>query len=470
MRLPSPRAAAWILTLLIATPIAADLLWMPVQVYDSVGEILDAQQSPSISASVTGSIGAAAYLRPMRIAQIKALFDLAGGEHYWLVYRGFHALLLIATLLLFTAALRVSTAVDVAALAFALVVLVGLRPFRGVVQEGFPINHFLEVVAFCLLTLNLARSRGGWWADVLAAIVFVLAALTLESGLLVFVVAVTTWVVGWRGISGRGVAAMTVLAAAYLYVRFAVLSTGMPDLMERSSGFLFAMLEPEQLQEQFGAQPLWFYIYNVAASALSVLFSEPTGGVFMFTGGWLSGDLPPRLVLPVVTSVATTGVLAWAALRAWRAGTFDDTARLLVVAAVVVAANSFLSYAYTKDDIMSIAGAFYALAAFSGMRALLLRVEPLPGAMALAVVVLAAALSAGWAVRAAGVHYVLRTYAFRAQNDWVQLPIEWRREGRWPEDPAARQLLRRLHADAVSVEFPNTRVGVPQWPDRIWEE
>ena len=120
MRLPSPRAAAWILTLLIATPIAADLLWMPVQVYDSVGEILDAQQSPSISASVTGSIGAAAYLRPMRIAQIKALFDLAGGEHYWLVYRGFHALLLIATLLLFTAALRVSTAVDVAALAFAL--------------------------------------------------------------------------------------------------------------------------------------------------------------------------------------------------------------------------------------------------------------------------------------------------------------------------------------------------------------
>ena len=39
--------------------------------------------------------GARGYLRPVRIAQIKALFDLSQGAHYWLVYRGFHALLII---------------------------------------------------------------------------------------------------------------------------------------------------------------------------------------------------------------------------------------------------------------------------------------------------------------------------------------------------------------------------------------
>lgn len=468
MRSASPRSAALILTLLIATPIAADLLWMPVQVYDSVGEILEAQQSPSVVASFTGSLDAAAYMRPIRIAQIKALFDLASGEHYWLVYRGFHALLLIAAFLLFTHAVRVSTVPDFAALAFALVVFVGLRTFRGTVQEGFPINHFLEIVVCCLLTLNLARSRGGWRGDLLAAITFVFAALTLESGVLVWIIAVAAWAVGWRGISTRGIGAMTVLAAAYAYVRFFLLSTGLPALTERSSGYLFAVLEPEQLQELFGGQPLWFYLYNVVASALSVVFSEPTGGVFMFTGGWLSGDLPPRLVLPVVTSVATTAVLIWAAVRSRRR--LDDTGRFLVLCAVVLAANSLLSYAYTKDDIMSIAGAFYALAAFAGMRVLLQQVGHLRGAAAIAVIVLAASLSAGWALRAAGVHYIMRTYAFRAQNDWVQLPGEWRREGRWPEDADARQLLRRLHTDAVSIEVPNTRIGVPEWPDRIWEE
>jgi hypothetical protein len=451
--------------------IAIDLLWMPVQVSDSVGEILDAQQSPSIAASFADSIGAAAYMRPVRIAQIKALFDVAAGEHYWLVYRGFHALLLIGALLLFTGSLRVSTGIDVAASAFALSVLVGLRTFRGAVQEGFPINHFLEIVVFCLLTLHLARSRGGWWADIVAALTFVIAALTLESGLLVWVVAIAAWAVGWRGISKRGIAAMTLLAAAYVYARFFLLATGLPGLAERSSGFLFSVLEPEQLQERFGAQPIWFYLYNVTASALSVLFSEPTGGVYMFTGGWLSDDLPPRLIIPVVTSIATTGVLVWAAVRSLRVSApLDDGARLIVVGAAVVAANSVLSYAYTKDDIMSVAGAFYAFAAFAGMRALLQHVERLPQSAAIMVVALAVALSVGWSIRAAGIHYVLRTYAFRAQNDWVHLPADWRREGRWPDDPAAQRLLRRLHGDAVRFELPNTRIGVPEWPDRIWEE
>src|SRR5687768_6622365 len=161
--------AAFTLASLVALAIAIDLLWMPVQVSDSLGEILDAQASPSPWASFTASLHSTAYLRPLRIAQIKALFDLAGGEHYWLVYRGFHALLLIAAVLLFTAALRVSTTIDFAASAFALAVLVGLRTFRGLVQEAFPINHFLEMVVFCLIALNLARSRGGWRTDVGAA-------------------------------------------------------------------------------------------------------------------------------------------------------------------------------------------------------------------------------------------------------------------------------------------------------------
>jgi hypothetical protein len=465
-----PRAAAFALASLIAVAVAADLLWMPVQVSDSLGEILDAQRSPSAAASFVNSLHTTAYLRPMRIAQIKALFDMAGGEHYWLVYRGFHAVLLVAAMLLFTAAMRVKTNVDVAACAFGLCVLLGLRTFRGTVQEAFPINHFLEMVVFCLITLNLARSRGRWWSDVGAAVTFVVAALTLESGLLVWVVAVTARAVGWRGISAKGVAVLTVLTAGYMYLRFVHLATGVPDLMERNSGFLFAMLEPEELQQRFGAAPGWFYVYNVLASALSVLLSEPSGGIFKFTHAWASDELLPRLTIPVATSVATTALLVWAAIHLWRRRAFDDTMRFLVLFGVVLAANSLISYAYTKDEIMSIAGVFYALGAFAGIRLTLEQLDRAPAAVAVVLSVVVAMFAAGWSLRAAGVHYLLRTQAFNHQNDWVHVPGNWRREGRWPDDPAAQRLIYQLHDQAVSADFPNTRLGASQWFSRVWED
>lgn len=444
---------------------------MPVQVYDALNEILDAQASPSAWASFDNGLWQTNYLRPMRLAQIKVFFDLAGGEHYWLVYRGFHALLIVTALLLFTAAQRVSTRTDLAASAFALVVLFGLRSFRGTVQEAFPINHFLEMVVFCLLTLNLARSRGGWWADVGALLTFVVAALTLESGLLVWVVAVTAWAVGWRGISTRGVAAMTALVAGYVYLRFLFVSAGLPDLSERSSGFLLAVLDPPELQQRFGDRVMWFYAYNVVASAFSVLFSEPSGGVFLTAVQWLEGDLRPRVVIPLITSAATTILLAWAAARRLRRPwQLDETGRFLVVLVMVLAANSAVSYAYTKDEIMGVAGAFYALAAFAGMREALSRLDSLPRVATVVLLLAAAALSVGWTVRAAGTHYLLRTQAFRHQNDWAHLPGRLSREGQWPADPAARTLIGQLYSAAIRMEVPNTRVGEARWIDRIWED
>ena len=283
-----PRGATYALAALFALALACDLLWMPIQVSDSLGEILEARQSPSVWASFTDTLGSEAYLRPLRIAQIKALFDLAEGRHYWAVYRGFHALLIVAAILLFTRALRVRTAMDFAAGAVALVVLIGLHTFRGTVQEAFPINHFLEVVVLCLVVLNLAQSRGGIWVDVGGALTFAVGALTLESGLLVWFVALAAWAAGWRGISLRGLSVMTVLLIGYGYLRFVHLSTGVPSLTERSSGYLLEVLEPEELERRFGSQPLWFYAYNVLASVGSVLFAEPRSGVFETVSAWLN--------------------------------------------------------------------------------------------------------------------------------------------------------------------------------------
>ena len=42
----------------------------------------------------------------------------------------------------------------------------------------------------------------------------------------------------------------------------------------------------------------------------------------------------------------------------------------------MLAANATLSYAYTKDDIMSVSGVFYGLAAYAAIRLLMGRVAP----------------------------------------------------------------------------------------------
>jgi hypothetical protein len=465
-----PRAAAYALATLFALALAIDLLWMPIQVGDSLGEILDAQQAGSAWETFVEKFGTESYLRPLRIAQIKLLFDAAQSTGYWLAYRGFHAALIIAAVLLFVRALRVSSAVDFAAAAFGLVVLIGLQTFRGTVGEAFPINHFLEMVVCCLIALNLARSRGGLLVDAAAVIVFAAAALTLESGLLVWVVATAAWACGWRGISMRGLAVMTVLLAGYLSLRFFYLDTGVPTITERSSGYLLDILEPSEIQERFGAQPLWYYTYNILASIGSVLFSEPQSGVFDAIRTWRAEAPLSRVAIPVATSLATTAVMIWAAVRRVRNRTFDDAARLLVIFAAVLLANAALSFAYTKDEIVSIAGAFYALAAYGVVRGLLAAtVDWRPAARAACAIALCM-LAVGWTLRSVGVHVFLRSQAIKQQNDWVSLPYARQRSGDWPDDPAAAELILQLRREAIALAVPNTRVDEPEWPSRLWTD
>ena len=456
--------AAWVVTGIFAGALAYDLMRMPVQVYDALGEILDAQRSPSPWESFKAAASNVAYFRPLRIAQIKMIFDAADG-HVWLAYRGVHAALLVACFGLFTRAMRVRSAADLSAALLALTVLMGLHTFPSAVREAFPINHFLEVMVFCLLTLNLAQSRGGVLVDVAAAVTFAAAALTLESGLLVWVVAVAAWITGLRGISGRGLAALTILLAGYFYARFVYFSVGSAGLLERSSAWFLDILEPSQLQERFGGNPLPFYAYNVVASALSVLFSEPQSGLFRAVGEATRDGLWPRTVIAVLTSLLTTPVVAWAALRELRARPRAREGSLVWVFAAVLAASAAMSFAYTKDDIMSVAGAFYALAVYAAVRSLLGQPwRPVPAA-ALGLVLVTAA--AGWAVRSAGVHHTLRLQAFKQRVDWALLLSRGEAPLPPPGDARAWRLTMRLRDEALAMEAPNPWFHA-RWANALW--
>lgn len=463
---------AYVLAAIFTLAFAYDLLRLPVQVYDALGEILDASRSPSAGHSFVQSLGTAAYFRPLRIAQIKALFDLSGGQ-YWLVYRGFHVLLLALCLWLFTRALRVRSTTDLAAAAVALTVLTGMSTFRGTVLEAFPINHFLEVAVAALAALNLAQSRGGWWVDAAAAVVFAAAALTLESGLLVWVVAVSARAAGFRGISRGGLAVMTGLLAAYVAVRFLWLQTGAPGLSERSAGYFLSVLEPDELVRRFGDWPYPFYAYNVLASVSSVLFSEPRSGVFVGVRGWMQGEFPLLVVLALVSSVPTTLLVAWMLARSRRvrgAGNGVDTepvAPLGLVAAAVIAGSAALSYAYTKDDIMSTAGVFYALAAFESLRRLLAYASTARTGVAVLTVIALLVCGSAWAIRSAGLHHVLRMQAFRHRGDWAVLPARLAAEGRPYETAEGAAIVRALRGEALAMPAPNPG-SYARWAEDVW--
>ena len=462
----SSRAAVLVLAGVLASAIAFDLWRMPVQPSDALTELLDAQASPSVATSFRNAVGTTSYLRPLRIAQIKALFDLSGG-HYRLVYRGFHALLIVALIWLFVRALPIESPLDAAAAAVALTVLTGLHTFLGFLREAFPINHFLEIAVLVLIALNLTLSRGGWLVDLLAGVIFAFAALTLESGVLIWVVIATAWMVGLRGVSARGLALVTALLAGYFVVRFWYLDTGLPSLTERTSGYFLERLEPSELQQRFGDRAIVFYAYNVVASILSVLFSEPRDGLFVAARAWRGGDVHPHAYLTVLSSLAMTIVMAWTAFASWRkvwrtGSTLPRSGRLAIVAVVVLVANAALSFSYAKDDIIAVAGVFYAIAAFAAVRAVLEYGQG-GGVVRAAVVSMAMlALGSAWAMRSSGVHHVMNEHAFRTRNDWAELPIRWQQEGRWPSDAAPRALIEGLRNAALDADVPNPQM-VPEW-------
>ena len=443
---------------------------MPVQRSDSLELILDAQRSPSAADTFVAMLSAPGYMRPMFRAENKLLFDIAGLSSLQWAYRGFHAALLSIGLLFFVRAARVTTERDFSAFAMAMAVLVGLHTFRGAVGEAYPVNHYLNVAVVCLFTLVVAQSKGGVWIDLAAAAGLVYAIFILETGVLVWVIAVTAWVIGWRGISPRGLGVMSAALLGYLYLRFVHYPVGMPGLTERSTGYLFSVLDPPELTRRFGDRPEWFYAYNVAASALSVLFSEPRAGRFVAVHAWLHDALVPRMVIALASSVVTTSVIAYAALQRWRTRTFDDNTRYIVMFAAVLAANATLSFAYAKDEIMLPAGIFYALAAYAGSRVVFESMAaPRSAVVAGAVAALLVVTSTGWTVRAAGVAYFQRSQAFKHRGDWGELAGERHRAGQPGPSSDADLLINQLRDDALAAAVPNPRFE-PRWLRLVWED
>jgi hypothetical protein len=442
----------------------------PLQLSEALRNMMAVQRA-GLSELLVSQFTQGGFLRPLLLAQIDVPFELAQGR-YFEVFKAIHVAQVVLAAVLFVNLLPVRGAVSALAVPFGLALFFGSHTFAGTVSEGFPINTFLTIVLCCLAAANLVQGAPARWKDAAAVTLFVYAALTVETGLLVWVCFVAAWLAGFRGVSGKALALTTGALAGYMALRFGPLHVGAPALVERSSGYGFRVLDPPELIALFGNNPLAFYAYNAAAQVLTVLFAEPRAGVWVLVHGLVTGEWLPRDLLAVTATTGATALIAWHAgtrVPAWRRGEVEDGDRWLFVAVAMLAANAVISYPYTKNVIMSPAGTFHALAASIAFGSALSRLgAPLQLRPAVAVgVVLLTVLSSVSTVRLVGLHYRLRQKAFLTRNDWMFVaPAEHVDVTRYP---AAGALIRQLRDQAVTMRVPNPAFD-PPLASRLFEE
>lgn len=447
------------------------ILGSPLQVSENLRNLMAVQRS-TFWELFAGDMASGGFLRPLLLAQMDVVFEQARGR-YFEAFKALHAIQVVATALLFVRLLRVGSFPALLALPFAMTVLFGAHTFAGTVTEGFPMNTFLAIVVCCLAAAVLVDGAASRWRDAGAVALLAYAALTVESGLLVWVIFAASWLAGFRGISRGALLTCTALVASYLAVRFAVLDAGAPGLVERSSGFGFQVLDPPDLIARFGDTPIRFYLYNVVTQVMSVLFAEPKAGVFVLTRGIVNDEVVPRDLIAVLSSTSATvliAVFAASRMRTWVREGLDGPGRLLFVALAVIGANAVISYPYTKTVIMSPAGVFHALAAGVAFSWALTWLGRRPRVTAVLVAVALAALSAGWTVRFVGVHYRLREKAFLTRNDWSEVVVgEGHAAVNAAAYPEAAALIERLRRDALTMRVANPAFNPPN-ADRYFEE
>ncbi len=258
--------------------------------------------------------------------------------------------------------------------------------------------------------------------------------------------------------------------------------TGVPALSERSSGFGLRQLGPGELQRRFGGWPYGFYAYNVVSSILTVLFSEPRGGIWTIPAELARGRIAAGTIVNVVSSTATTAAIgSFIATRArlWRRLPVERDDQIVFVSLAVIVANAVLSYGYTKDEIMGPAGVFYTLAAFAAVASLLrgadLLTSPKPrsgkgvsgprfrlGALSLVLAITAS----GWVVRTAGLHYQMNLMTFYDRNEWVFVDDWLVQQQSSPATGAGKALVQQLREDALEHTTVNPYLLSPrldQW-------
>ncbi len=471
------RLASFAFALVIAVGLSYFLVRMPLQVSDSVANMMGAEvrTAREILASEFG--GGGTYFRPLLEFGINAAFEIGRASgRYFLTFKAIQVAQVIALLMLFTRLLRVDSVRDFSAASVAIVAVVGMHTFFSTVYELYPINTYMTILICCVLALVLSDGRRALWRDVASVALFVFALFTLETGVLVWVIALVGLAVGFRGVSMPAVALQTAALIAYVLIKFSILDNELPGLDERSASFGFGSYNQQELVAMFSDRRLTFYGANILSSIVTIFFAEPRAGLWRFLRTIVRGeDMPFAMLLNVITSTASTLLIVWfvwTRRRAWRRFSFDRNDRFVAVFFAVVVVNGVMSFPYTKDAIVSPAGVLFPLVLFVALREMLQRLER---ARAYPAIIVGSGalllLSLGWTLRAAALPYGLMRTAFYYQQEWVHIDDWIVDQGLTHYDAEQRGIIGGLRSEALSMEVPNIRVvgGWMKWAERAFD-
>ena len=391
--------------------------------------------------------------RPLQVMLTKLLYEL-GGLTLWF-YKSLVLVQFAGILAILVWLLRPTDWPRTISVLLALCCVSAL-PISQILLALFPANVYslatLTVLGNAALALHPPLRAHDWVFFPLT----LLGLLLLELGALTPILLTTLWLTRAPGIGRRGVAATWVAVAAYAGVRLS-LGNSADGLEYVETGLGFADASRAELGELFVHAPYVLAVYNVVASALSVLFSEPRAGKFKFVESLLLGNTPTWLWFHVLSSAFTTAVIATivATRRRWS----SRDGQLLALAVALIAGSSALAFLYTRDRIAVLAGIGYALLLAVAITHLWEALADrrwgryLAGA---AIIILASI----WTIRDAEAWLRVRDTSWETYLEWT--------DGRLDDGRTGDELLDRLRA-SVTTRVPDDPREAPSWTYVLFE-
>ena len=331
-----------------------------------------------------------------------------------------------------------------------------------------PLNAHSLGVVLLLLAAALALDDRARRVDWLFLPLTFVALLLLESGVLIIPVLVVLRVlrssafaeasadrpaVGWLGVG-----ASVVAVALYAAVRLTFGSQADTAATYTETGLGFESLESTRLAAVFERAPWMLWVYNIIASFLTVVASEPRAGRFILIDKLLQAETPIWLSIHVGSSVLTSAVIAWALAKARSVPERDRW--LAGIGLTVLIAGSGLGFLYARDRIAVSAGVGYAVLVYVGVSVLL---ERATGARQRTVAtVIVGMIAAGWAVRTGEAYLQLRDSAWENYVEWTD---------RYPSLGGARpqtDVLRMLRETTLASTPDDPRLD-PDWTYVLFE-
>ncbi len=198
------------------------LFRVPFEIGETVGNLLKFQVWPPAGrlfvGTFTAGVGGAnpGFMRAWSDATSKLVFDLSGG-HYFLTYRLLHVVFILLLMIFLVRLVQVRSALTFGLALVSGAALLGMHTFHEAVRET-ELNIKLLIPVLCFGAVCLSASRPHWGKELAAVALTFYAAFSNELGLLLWVCFAAAYLVGFRGVSRRGVLGTTaVLALLFLF-------------------------------------------------------------------------------------------------------------------------------------------------------------------------------------------------------------------------------------------------------------